>query len=325
MRKYLIQRALSIIPMLFAISILSYIIMNSAPGGPAMMFLPPGQTEMTPEQVAHATEILGLNQPVIVRYFKWLAQILHGNFGNSYFTGRPVLTEIRLRIGATLALTGSSMVLNMTIGILLGIYAATHRNRLSDRLITTGSLVSMSLPEVWLALMMIMLFSGVLKWLPAVGLSDSSLRNPTAIQWLVDRVRHLIMPVLIITVGGTAGLVRYQRGAMLDVLHQDYIRTARSKGLDKKTVELRHALRNATLPLITMMSGTLAGLFSGAVIIESIFGLPGIGLLFTTSIGRRDYPVIMGLTLITSALLMAGTLICDILYTFADPRIRYSE
>lgn len=280
---------------------------------------------MTDADIERANAVLGVDKPVVVRYLNWLGQIIQGNLGYSYSSGNPVTEEIFSRLPATLTLMGSSMLISILLGIALGKFGALHKGKLSDNGLTVMTFIGMSLPEVWLALLLLILFSGILGWLPSAGLTDVRLSNPSFFEWLGDKIRHLLLPVTVCSITQIAAWARYQRGAFLEVINQDYIRTARAKGLNRHTVEWRHMMRNALLPLITLLGGALASLFGGAVIIESIFGLPGIGRLLTTCISGRNYPMIMGLTMISSMLILIGTLIADILYTLVDPRIRYEK
>jgi len=323
MRRYLLTRLLWVVPMLFCISILSFAVMNLAPGDPSEMFVPPSKVELTQEERASIRERLGLNQSIISRYFNWLGEILHGNFGYSIRTTRPVLTEIKERLLNTIILQLSSISISLLLGISVGIYGALHKNRLSDHVISFFTLAGISLPSVWVALLAVFLFSNVLGWFPSQGVRDLHLVNPTFWESLWDRIAHLVLPIAVSSLSSIAGWARYQRAAFLEVLHMDYIRTARAKGLTEREINWRHALKNSALPLVTMIGGILPGLFGGSILIERVFSYPGIGLLSITSITTRDYPMIMGTLFFSSALVLFGILISDILYCLVDPRIRY--
>ncbi len=323
MRRYLLKRLLLMLPMLLGITMISFAMMNLVPGEPAMMYIDTEREPPTPEKIAEINQMLGLDKPIVIRYGIWLKGILSGNFGYSLMTRQPVLKEISARIGTTVSLSLLSMMVSVLFGILIGVYCAVKQYSFADYLLSTVSFVWISIPSFWLAMMMILLFTNTLRWLPSVGLNDMYLKNPTFWQALVDRARHVIMPVMAMSLSSIGGWARYQRSSFLDVKNQDYIRTARSKGLPERTIIFRHALRNAALPIITMLGMTLPGLIGGSMIVENIFGLPGMGRLAMTAIEARDYPVIMGITLMSSILVLMGSFLADLLYAVVDPRIRY--
>jgi len=326
MRKYLLKRFLSAIPMLFFITIITFLIINAAPGGPATMFVKPGgHTELTAEEIEWVNAILGVDKPVLSRYVNWLGQIVVGNLGYSYSSGLPVMDEILSRLAPTLALMGITLTLSVLIGVWLGFISAKHQNSWKDRLISFIAMLGLSLPEFWFALMLLVLFAGRLGWLPSIGLTSTNLVNPTFWVLLLDRAKHMVLPVFVLTFSSLAKWSKYQRGAVLDVINQDYVRTAKAKGMSEAVIDKRHVFRNSALPIVTLLGTSLPSLFSGAIIIEAIFALPGTGRYFLMAISSRDYPVIMGQVLITSVLILLGTLLADILYTVIDPRIRYSE
>ena len=324
MRNYIIKRILIMIPLLLGITIITFILMNLAPGDPVMMFIDIEKGPPSPEDIARVRAILGLDQPLPVRYVKWLGGVIKGDLGYSMFSRQPVLFEIKARIGTTITLSLLSMAVSFIFGMLVGVICALNQYKLVDYILSVAAFIGLSVPGFWLAMMLILVFTNTLKWLPSVGLSDVSLVNPTIFQVFADRARHLIMPVLAMSLSSIGGWARYQRASYLEVINQDYIRTARSKGLGERVIVIRHALRNSALPIITILGGALPGLIGGAFLIESIFGLPGMGRLGTMAIMNRDYPIIMGVTLFSSILVMLGTFLSDILYAVVDPRIRYN-
>jgi peptide/nickel transport system permease protein len=321
-RSYFYKRLLQFIPLLFGISILSFFLMNLAPGEPTALLLDP---KVPPQELLRIKHNLGLDQPLIIQYFIWLKNILLGNWGYSYVSTKPVLLAILERVPATLLLMGSAFVLNLMITIPLGVYSALHKGKKFDQAVTVASFVLMSLPSFWLALMLILFFSLTLGLFPTSGmLSPEVMDAPFYIQFF-DLLAHLFLPVMVMTLGDLAGTIRYQRAAMLEVLSKNYIRTARAKGLSEKNVLWGHAFKNSLLPMITLLGLSLPGLLGGAVIIEKIFGWPGMGQLALQSIFARDYPLIMGMVLFSSLLILLGNLLADMGYAWADPRIRFDQ
>ncbi len=292
--------------------------MKLAPGDPVQMMLDP---RVTAEDMLQLKTNLGLNLPLWQQYLIWLKNILTGNFGTSLVTSWPVLEMILERLPATLLLMVASFVVTLVIAIPLGIKSAQSQNSMTDHGITFFSFISMSIPSFWLALMAMLLFSLWIGVLPSSGMYN--LETPS---WLrpLDVLWHMILPVTVLTIGELAAYVRYLRASMIGVLKQNYIRTAKAKGLDEKKIIQRHALKNALLPLITILGLSLPGLFGGAFIIEKIFSWPGMGMLGVNAIFSRDYPLIMGLILFSSFLIMLGNLLADLAYSWADPRIRVS-
>jgi len=319
--KYIINRILTMIPMLIGISIISYLIMNAAPGDAAMMYINPEMAKQDPDYLNRVREKLGLDQPIYIRYAKWFVEVTKGNFGYSYISQTPVMEEIKARIGPTIVLTFSSMLVSIIVGISIGVYCAKRQYKLPDYILSVFAFFGMSLPSFWFAMMLILLFTLKLGWLPSVGLETVGLSGPWYVLFF-DRVKHMIMPVLSLSLSGMGSWMRYQRASYLEVMNQDYIRTARSKGLSEKTITWRHAFKNSTIPIITMLGGTLPYLIGGAFVIESVFGLPGMGRYGTQSVFARDYPVVMAVTFFSSILVMAGILLSDLLYVVVDPRIK---
>jgi peptide/nickel transport system permease protein len=312
---------------LFIISIISFALMNLAPGGPLAVYAEnPKITAAAKERIAKQ---MGLDKPAPIRYVIWIKAMAHGDFGLSYKTGRPVATEITERLPATLTLMLVSFLISVGIAIPIGIFSATHRNSFGDYLVTCGSFIGLSLPTFWFGMLMILIFALGLEWFPAGGYLTPwfsagdfpLLIRPFAVLW--EHFRYMIMPALVLGLANTASWSRYMRSSMLDVINQDYIRTARAKGTPEKIVIYKHALRNALTPIVTVMALDLPGFFGGAVVTETIFAWPGMGHLFITSVFNRDYQVLMGITIITAVLVIIANFTADLLYTVLDPRVKY--
>jgi peptide/nickel transport system permease protein len=320
--KYILKRLLIMIPMLLAISFVSYIIMDAAPGDAASMYLDPADMN-NPVSLAAVREKLQLDKPMPVRYAAWLSQALQGNLGYSYMSRQPVSKEIAVRIPPTIRLSLTALLLEVVAGVALGVYCARHQYKFSDNILSLVSFIGMSMPSFWFGILLILLFTLRLSWLPSVGLTTVGLKGPWYVL-LIDKISHMIMPAMALSFAGVGSWMRYQRASFLDVMGQDYIRTARSKGLSEQTVTWRHAFRNSSIPAITMLGSSLPGLISGSFVIENLFGIPGLGRYGTLAVLNRDYPVVMAVTLFSSILIMAGVFLSDLLYVLADPRIKYS-
>jgi peptide/nickel transport system permease protein len=302
--------------MLLGITLIAFTFMNVAPGDPVTAMIDPQQGSSV--NIDELRERYGLNQPLPVRYALWLKEVLTGNFGYSYTTGQPVLKRIAERIPPTIELMGVALVVSTVVGCALGIGAALRRHSVWDYALTSLSMVWISVPAFFFALVALYIFALQLRLLPTFGMATPGSDDP------FDHLKHLILPVAVLSLEALAAITRYSRSAMLDVLKQDYVVTARAKGLADRTVTLRHAFRNALLPVITVVSLRIPALLGGAVVIESVFQWPGMGTLAILSIQQRDYPVLMGLTLMTATLVLLSNLLADVLYAYADPRIRYS-
>ncbi|MFA6549398.1 MAG: ABC transporter permease [Candidatus Margulisiibacteriota bacterium] len=322
MIKYIFRRLLQLIPLLIGVSLISFFVMHLAPGDPTALFINPN---VDPQELIRIRANWGLDQPVIVQYFYWLGNAFRGNFGVSYTTGLPVMQEIIERLPATLLLMISSYILTLLITIPLGVISAVKKGSWFDNLVTVISFAGMATPTFWFGLMLMLLFSVQLGWLPAVGMYDVGIGNKELGIRIFDVVRHMILPLLTMTLLGLAGMTRYQRAAMLEVLNQDYIRTARAKGLPERVVIFKHALRNALIPIVTILGLSLPDLFGGAFIIETIFAWPGMGRLGVMAIFQRNYPLIMGITVFSAVLIVLGNLLADMGYAWVDPRIRYGK
>lgn len=307
---------------LWGITLISFWIIHLAPGSPTDM-----ETTLNPlagEAARQRLEALyGLDKPLHVQYMDWLQRLLHLDFGNSMSAdARPVLTKIMERMPLTISMNVISLLLTLLIAIPLGIISACRQNSLLDRVTTILVFIGFAIPSFWLALLLMMFFGIELQWLPISGLTSMHYAQLSAWGKFCDLAKHLALPILVYTVGGIAGMSRYMRGCMLEVLRQDYILTARAKGLSPGMIIRRHALRNALLPVITLLGLSVPGLIGGSVIIESIFALPGLGQLFYAAVMARDYTMIMGNLVLGAVLTLAGNLLADICYGLADPRIR---
>lgn len=306
------------------ITVISFWVIHLAPGSPTDL-----ETTMNPLAGAEARKrlesIYGLDQPLHVQYAQWLGRLVRLNFGNSMSSdGRPVMERIRERLPLTVGMNVAALFLTLLLAVPIGVASAHWQGGWFDRGMTVLVFIGFAMPGFWLALLLMLFFGIHLGWLPLSGLT--SLDYATLSPWgkLLDVARHLALPLFIYTFGSLAGMSRFMRSAMLEVLRQDYILTARAKGLPTRTVIFRHALRNALLPVITILGLSLPGLIGGSVIIESIFALPGLGQLFYTAVMARDYPLIMGNLVLGAVLTQAGNLIADLCYGLADPRIRNS-
>lgn len=298
---------------LWLVSVIGFAILQLVPGGPfAEMLLTPGLNQ---EDIDRISRQLGLDQPLPIQYAKWLGSAITGDLGISYRDSRPVTQIIADHVPATLELMFASSVLAALFGTAVGVYAAVRRGSAVDSLSTVGVMVMLSIPTFWFGLMLIYVFSVVLGWLPSgyrYTLGDGSLLN---------RLHHLIAPTIVLTFVSTAVWSRYMRASMLEVLAQDYMRTARAKGLPEPVVILRYGVRNALLPMISIAGVYLPTLLGGALVTETVFSWPGIGRLFLDSLNYRDYPVVMGLLLFSAVLVLLSNLLADLLYTVADPRV----
>jgi peptide/nickel transport system permease protein len=269
-------------------------------------------------------KLYGLDKPVHVQYIDWLKRFVRFDFGRSYLDDRPVSEKIAERIPITLLINFSAIALTLAVGIPLGVISALRRGKLPDRLSTIFAFIGFSAPEFWVALLSMNLFCIILGWLPVSGVASLDFDNLTTIQKILDVAKHLILPVSISAFASIAVISRYMRSEMIGIMGQDYIRTARAKGLDEKTVIYKHALKNALLPIITILGLSVPALIGGSVIFESIFAIPGMGRLFYESVMARDYPVVMGVLSIGAILTLAGNFLADVAYSYADPRISRS-
>lgn len=310
------------IPLLLGITIISFGVIHLAPGSPAEMatLLTP---KTSPDLQLKLIRLYGLDKPLYIQYWLWLKRLSHLDFGTSFSPDRrPVIKKIAERIPITLTINLLSMLLILVVAIPLGVISAVRHNSLFDRLGTVFVFIGYATPGFWLALLLMMLFGIKLGWLPLSGLKSLDYACLSLPSKILDYSKHLLLPVFVSAFGGLAGLSRYVRASMLEVIRQDYILTARAKGLPERVVIYNHALKNALLPVITILGLSVPGLIGGSVIFESIFAIPGMGQLFYASVMARDYPVIMGCLVIGAVLTLLGNFIADIGYALADPRIR---
>ena len=314
MLKYILKKILLAIPVLLGITIIDFLLMNLA-GSPIDMMTGPKVTESMKAMRAAAW---GLDQPIWKQYLGWLGEILQGNLGYSYKTYQPVAEMIGSHIGPTLLLMGSSLVLGLLIAIPAGIYSAVHRYQKRDYAMVTTSFVFSSVPSFFMALLLIYLFTVRLGWLPSSGMTTPGLEGSVA-----DVLRHMVMPVLVLAMGVAGSNIRYIRSAVLEILEMDYLRTARAKGIGRFRVINKHALRNALLPIVTVIGMQIPTLFGGAVIVEQVFSWPGLGLITMSAILGRDYPVIMGVCLLSAVVVLLANLLTDSVYALVDPTIKY--
>lgn len=317
MARYVIRRVLGAIPLLLGISFLIFMLVNATPGNPfGELILNPGTR---PQDIQALKEAYGLDKPLPVRYFYWLGKVAQGDFGQSLVDFRSVRSSIFQRLPNTLKLTLAAFTLALVFSIPVGVYCAVRRNSIFDYVATVLSVAGVSIPTFWFGLMLILLFAVQLGWLPTGGVRPTKGDATILIQ-----LKHLILPAFVLAITEIAGWTRYIRGQMLEVIRQDYIRTAKAKGLKERAVIFRHALRNALLPLVTLFGLTIPTFFSGALIVETIFAWPGIGLLTFEAAVKRDYPVIMGTVMFSATMVILGNLLSDIGYSLLDPRIKQS-
>jgi peptide/nickel transport system permease protein len=334
MTNYIIRRLLQAIPLLFVISVIVFAMIQVSPNNPLSELQ--NNPNITPADLLRLEEELGFNDPLPIKYGKWLGHTLTGDWGNSFVTHRPVLTEIGERLPNTLYLSVIAFALALAISIPLGVASAVRQYSLLDHVVTTIAFMGQSVPIFWFGLILIIIFSVNLQnplagsatfphppplpLFPGGGMTTLTDDPP---QPLIDRIWHLVLPVAMLATFQLAQHLRYMRAGMLDVLHLDYIRTAYAKGLNERAVIYRHAFKNAAIPLVTVIALELPGLFNGALFTETIFSWPGMGRLFFNMAERGDYPVLMGILMISAALIVLFNLAADIAYAFLDPRIRF--
>ena len=314
----LARRVVSGFGVVLGVVTLMFALLRVAPGDPAMLLVGPAATT---EQVEAQRHALGLDRPIPAQYATWLASFARGDWGRSIATGRPVRAVLAQAWPATVRLVGISLVLSYLLGIAIGVVQAARGGRL-DTVLSIATVTLFALPGYWLGLMLVMLFTYRLRWLPAFGAAgfDADFLPPAA--RVTDRLRHLALPLTTLTLVGLGGTARFVRGAMLDVAGAPYVVVARSKGLSETRVVLRHVLRNALIPVVTLLGLSLPTLFSGAVFIEAIFAWPGVGRVLVEAVQARDYPVVMAATAVSATLVVLGNLLADALASWADPRVR---
>ncbi len=321
MWRYILRRLLQAIPLLLAISLAMFFVLHLVPGGPLSVYAR-GQT--TPEALAQIRKNLGLDQPLIVQYLRWLGQALQGDLGYSFDTGRPVTTEILARLGPTLYLMGTTFLFVLLISIPIGVISAVKQYSWIDVGVTTLTFIGQALPVFWIGMMLILIFFKATNPLTGKPLLPASGMYTIGASFSVgDYAAHLILPMVTLALAWVSWYTRFLRSSMLDVIHEDYIRTARAKGLKESLVQYKHALKNAAIPLVTVVAMDLPTLIGGALFVEIIFSWPGMGRLFYRAVERRDYPILMGTIMLSAVLIILSNLLADLAYAFLDPRIRY--
>lgn len=327
MIRYAARRILKAVPLVLGVATVVFFILSLAPGDPTSRYMAPS---VPPEVVEQVRSNMGLDQPIHLRYVKWVGSVLTGDFGYSLGKNRPVAALFAEMLPNTLLLSGTALAAAFLAGVLLGVLQAVRQHSLWDQLLSVGALFFYSMPSFWLALMLVLIFSlhasGWGWWplnLPASGMQSVDYEFLSPPGKLLDRLRHLLLPATALTLVLAAGIARYMRGGMLEVIHQDYVRTARAKGLPEQAVIFRHALRNAVGTVVTLFGLYFPMLLGGTVFVETVFGWPGMGKLVVDAIGQRDYPVVMAGTFLFGVLVVVGNLLADLLYAVLDPRIRY--
>ncbi len=314
MKRYVIRRSIQSVFLLLGISIISFSLMHLSPGGPVQFLEDPRLTREHKEALEHQ---LGLDQPLPIQYLRWLWGVVRLDFGKSYVSRRPVLKMIAERIPASVQMSGAGLILGLLGGIPLGIYSALRRGSWFDNVTRVLTVVGNAVPHWWLGLILIIVFSSTIRIFPSGGMYTIGRGD------LLDRLWHLILPAIIAATGGWITYLRFMRYEVLEVIRQDYVRTAQAKGLPWSIVLQRHVLRNAILPVVTMMGGILTIVISGAVLFETVFSWPGMGRMAVDAVFKRDYPLLMALNMISSFLVILGNLLVDIAYGFVDPRVKY--
>jgi peptide/nickel transport system permease protein len=316
-RTYIIRRLIYAIPTLVGISVIVFLITRLSPGDPIRLYTF-GALDITEEDIQGLREHYGLNKPLYEQYVSWLLQVIQGDFGMSLQYNRPALPLLLERLPATLQLAVAALVLQLAVGVPLGVIAALKRGTWVDNVIRFFGVIGHAIPTFWLGLLMIILFAVILRLLPSQGV----LTVGHDVWDIGDRIKHIIMPSFVLALAGIANYSRYLRTETLDVINQDYVRTAHAKGLPERTVVYVHALRNALIPMVTALGGLLAALVSGALVVEQIFTWPGVGQFTYAAARSKDYPVIMAGVMLASTLLVASYLLRDIMYAVVDPRIK---
>lgn len=327
MRTYLLRRIAGAVPLILGIATLVFFLVRLAPGDPVLMYTTPGMDQEVMEQVR---QNLGLDESLPVQYVRWLGSTIQGDFGVSFRLNRPVRDVIHGTLPNTLVLSGAALILAFLVGIVVGTVQAVRQYSLVDSVLSVVLLFFYSMPSFWLALMLVLLMSLFARnvwdlpiWFPASGMYSVDASSMTSFGAFLDRLWHLVLPTLSLALVLTAGIARYMRTSMLEVIRQDYVRTATAKGLSRRSVIFKHALRNALLPIVTLIGLYMPYLFSGAVFIEYVFAWPGMGRALVEAALNRDYPVVVGGSLYFAAIVVAANLVADLLYAVVDPRIRY--
>lgn len=313
MKEILLKRLLQTIPVIILVSIFSFLIIHLAPGDPVNMYIKP---EMTIQDIEAIREELGLNAGIVEQYISWIKNVFQGELGYSLVNHQSVSEQIMEKLPATVSLMGVSMIFSLLVSIPLGLISGLKRDKMTDQIISIFSYIGISIPSFWFALMLIVVFCLNLRLLPNSGM------RTLGVESFWDLVKHMILPVLVLSWGNIAVFTRYIRSSTITQLEEEYVLTAKSKGLERMQILVRHVLKNCLLPVITLAGMNFASLVTGSFIVESVFGWPGMGTLGMNAITSRDYPMIMGFTMLSCLLLILGNLIADILYQIADPRIK---
>ncbi len=319
MTAYLLRRLLSSAALVWGVLSLTFVLAHLAPGDPVDLMLDP---TMRTEDAARLRERFGLDQPLPVQYLRWLTETVRGDLGISLSRQRPVRDVLAEAIPVTLRLSVLALLVHFTVGTALGVWLARRRGRWAPRLADLGALVLYSLPAFWLGLMLQLGFAYGLRWFPSGGMPTVPFALADPVPWFVDQFRHLALPLFVLGLSGTASVARYLRGSLLETMHEDFVRTARAKGLPPRVVFYKHVLRPAAVPLVTLVGLGIPFLLSGAVATEVVFGLPGMGRVTVEAILARDYPVILATTAVSATLVVIGNLFADLGYALVDPRIR---
>jgi peptide/nickel transport system permease protein len=321
MRNYMIRRILQMIPLFVGVALVTFLILSLVGDPFAQMLVNP---HIKPADIARLKHQWGFDLPIYLRFFKWFWSMITGNWGVSIFGGgKSVIEMVSRAIGWTLKFSLASFVLAFVIGVPIGIYSALRQYSFFDYVFTGFSFFGMSMPTFWFAFILMMIFGLKLHWLPIGGVMTPGMESAPFIPRVLDQLKYFLLPVVVLSLFSTGSWMRYARSSMLEVKHQDYLRTARAKGVAERTVIFKHALRNALIPIITLLGLSLPGIISGAMITETVFGIPGMGRLTLDAMMNNDYPLAMATLLMESVLLIIGNLIADILYGVVDPRIKY--
>jgi len=325
MKRYLIKRLAGMIPLLFGITLISFAIMHVAPGEPTAI----GQAfnpKVSTADINRLRAYYGLDQPLYIQYWDWLKRLAVLDFGQSFAADhRPVLDKITERMPITIGINTLAMAFIFLIAIPIGVLSAAHRDSWFDRGMTVLVFIGFAIPSFWLGLLLMITFGVQLSWLPISGIHDYDWRQMGFWQQQGDLARHLLLPVFVSAIGGLAGMSRFMRSGMLEVIRADYVTTARAMGVPESRIRYRYALKNALIPIVTLLGLSIPGLIGGSVIVEQLFSIPGMGLLFYGAVLARDYPLVMGITVIGAVLTLLGNLLADLAYAWADPRIRHGS
>ncbi|MCS6801097.1 MAG: ABC transporter permease [Chloroflexota bacterium] len=311
---FVIRRLLAVVPVALGVATIVFVVMRFVPGDPAALLAGPNATE---DVLRSIRAYYGLDDPLVVQYVRWLGRLVQGDLGESIFLRRPVLSEVLNRFGNTLILAAASLTLATTVGVLAGILAATRPRSLLDRLVMFFALCGVGLPVFWTGLVLIVIFAVQLRWFPPQGMAPPVRQGP------FDILPFLVLPAVTLALPSLAFIARVTRMSMVEVLQQDYIRTARAKGLSEYAVLIRHALKNALIPVVTIVGAQAGYLLGGAVLVEYVFAWPGLGLLIVNGINSRDYPLVQGGIVFTALIFVLINFLVDLLYARIDPRIRY--